>query len=101
VEAAHIVSHRYKGRDDIFNGIALCRFHHWAFDVGWFTIMDNFTIQASAQIRHVPAGFGKIEEYDFLLALTNKNHEMRFPDRSEIRPHQNAIRWHRQNIFHQ
>ncbi len=37
VEAAHIVPHRANGKDDILNGLALCRLHHWAFDAGWFT----------------------------------------------------------------
>ncbi|PYI95747.1 MAG: hypothetical protein DME98_15190 [Verrucomicrobia bacterium] len=44
VEAAHIVPHGSLGRDDLFNGIALCRFHHWAFDVGWFALLDNYKI---------------------------------------------------------
>lgn len=99
VEAAHIVPHRYKGRDDIFNGIALCRFHHWAFDVGWFTLLDDYKIETSPQISCLPLDCGKIEGYDFFQALTQKGLKLRFPDRHEIRPHQNAIRWHRQNIF--
>jgi putative restriction endonuclease len=101
VEAAHIVPNRWKGRDDIFNGIAMCRIHHWAFDVGWFTLLDDYKIQASPQLNHLPLDFGKIEGYDFFRALTNKSLGIRFPGRPEIRPHQNAIRWHRQNIFHQ
>ena len=99
VEAAHIVPNSRKGRDDIFNGIALCGIHHWAFDVGWFTLLDNYKIQASPQLSHLPSEFGKIEKYDFFLALTKKNIGIRLPGRHEIRPHQNALRWHRQNIF--
>jgi hypothetical protein len=99
VEAAHIVPHRYKGRDDIFNGIALCRFHHWAFDVGWFTLLDDYKIETSPQISCLPLDCGKIEGYDFFQALTKTGLELRFPDKHEIRPHQNAIRWHRQNVF--
>ena len=38
VEAAHIVPHRMNGKDDIWNAMALCHLHHWAFDVGWFTL---------------------------------------------------------------
>ena len=49
VEAAHIVPHSSKGRDDIWNGVALCRLHHWAFDVGWFTLRNDFTIQVSSK----------------------------------------------------
>ncbi len=99
VEAAHIVPHRYKGRDDIFNGIALCRFHHWAFDAGWFTLQDDCKIQTSPLISRLPFDCGKIEGYDFFQALTKTGLKLRFPDRLEVRPHQNAIRWHRQNVF--
>lgn len=101
VEAAHIVPHRRKGRDDIFNGIALCRIHHWAFDVGWFTLLDNYRIQASSQLSRLPLDFGKIDEYDFFHALAKRNLGIYLPGRLEIRPHRNAIRWHRENIFYQ
>jgi hypothetical protein len=101
VEAAHIVPNRYKGRDDIFNGIAFCRIHHWAFDVGWFTLLDDYKIQTSSQLSHLPMDFGKVQGYDFLRAFVNKSKEISLPGSHEIRPHQNAIRWHRQNIFHQ
>jgi hypothetical protein len=101
VEAAHIVPNRYKGRDDIFNGIALCRIHHWAFDVGWFTLLDDYKIQTSPQLSNLPLDLGKVEGYDFLRAFANRSKEIRLPSSREIRPHQNAIRWHRQNIFHQ
>ncbi len=53
VEAAHIVPHRAKGRDDIFNGIAMCHLHHWAFDVGWFTLRDDYKIQISSHPRGI------------------------------------------------
>ncbi|HMD53554.1 MAG TPA: HNH endonuclease, partial [Phycisphaerae bacterium] len=76
VEAAHIVPHRCKGRDDIFNGIALCRIHHWAFDIGWFTLLDDYRIQASPQLSHLPMDFGKVEGYDFLRAFANKSEEI-------------------------
>ena len=32
IEAAHVIPRALKGSDDIRNGIALCRLHHWAFD---------------------------------------------------------------------
>jgi hypothetical protein len=101
VEAAHIVPHRFKGRDDIFNGIALCHIHHWAFDVGWFTLLDDYKIQTSPQLSRLPTDFGSVEGYDFLRTLAKKGKEASLPCSREIRPHQNAVRWHRQNIFHQ
>jgi len=69
VEAAHIVPYSSNGKDDIWNGLALCRLHHWAFDVGWFTLKDDFKILTSQQIQNLPADFGKIGGYDFIRLL--------------------------------
>jgi|APHM01.1.fsa_nt_gi Predicted restriction endonuclease len=44
VEAAHIYPKSEDGSDDIRNGIALCKLHHWAFDCGWISVSDNYTI---------------------------------------------------------
>ncbi len=101
VEAAHIVPHRSLGRDDIFNGIAMCHLHHWAFDVGWFTLLDDYKIQTSSRIDSLPSDFGIIGDYEFVRALVGKSARIFLPKRDEIRPHRNAIRWHRQNIFYQ
>ena len=100
VEAAHIVPHSSMGRDDIWNGIALCHLHHWAFDVGWFTLQDNYLIQSSPQIHSLPSDFGKLGDYEFFNALANNNTRILLPNRNEIYPHLNAVRWHRQNVFH-
>jgi len=34
VDAAHVHWHSLHGPDDVENGIALCKLHHWAFDKG-------------------------------------------------------------------
>ncbi len=99
VEAAHIVPRSSNGKDDILNGIALCHLHHWAFDVGWFTLEDNFTIRASKRINELPADFGNLWDYNFMEQLSNENLLIFLPEKKEIHPHPNAIRWHRTNIF--
>jgi hypothetical protein len=101
VEAAHIVPHRSFGRDDIWNGLSLCHLHHWAFDVGWFTLRGDFTIEVSLQVHSLREDFGRFGDYEFIRALLKKNNRIFLPDRSETYPHPNAINWHRQNIFHQ
>jgi len=100
VEAAHIVPHSSMGKEDILNGLALCRLHHWAFDVGWLTLQDNLTIQVSVQVNSLQSDFGRMGDYDFIRILSNKTSKMLLPEREEIYPHQNAIRWHRENKFY-
>jgi hypothetical protein len=100
VEAAHIVPYSSNGKDDIWNGLALCRLHHWAFDVGWFTLKDDFKILTSQQIQNLPADFGKIGGYDFIRQLSRESLTVLLPKRKEIHPHQTAMRWHRENVFH-
>lgn len=100
VEAAHIVPHSSKGKDDIWNGLALCRLHHWAFDVGWFTLQNDFTIQVSSQLNSLPADFGRIGEFDFIRIFSSKKFKMLLPKQKGIYPHQNALTWHRENKFY-
>jgi HNH endonuclease len=73
VEAAHIVPHGSLGRDDLFNGIALCRFHHWAFDVGWFAVLDNYKIRVSSKLSRLPSNFGRVGDYELIRALTKSS----------------------------
>jgi putative restriction endonuclease len=101
VEAAHIVPHSFMGRDDIWNGLALCHLHHWAFDVGWFSLRDDYTISVSSKIHSLPSDYGRIGNYEFIRAISSKSIKILLPRKSELYPHQDAIRWHRQNIFHQ
>lgn len=100
VEAAHIVPHSKKGKDDIWNGLALCHLHHWAFDYGWFTLLDNYKVLFSPLINFLPTDFGKVGKYE-LLNSTNNNSIIALPSREESYPHKNAMNWHRQNIFNQ
>ena len=99
VEAAHIVPHSENGKDDLLNGVALCRLHHWAFDAGWFTLEDDFTIRVSSRINSLPSEYGKMNDYDFIRPYANQKSKLILPTKAEIYPHQSAISWHRQNKF--
>ena len=99
VEAAHIVPHRYYGKDDIWNGLALCHLHHWAFDVGWFTLREDFTVEVSQKIHDLPANQGCIGDYEILKGSLKSDSTIILPKRATIYPHVNAIIWHRQHIF--
>jgi hypothetical protein len=99
VEAAHIVPHSEMGKDDILNGISLCRFHHWAFDVGWFTLLDDYSVKVSSRLTTLPKDYGKIGSFDFMKVLADSNSKILLPASKEIFPHHNSIKWHRQKFF--
>jgi hypothetical protein len=101
VEAAHIVPHGSFGRDDLFNRIALCRFHHWAFDVGWFALRDDYKVQISSKISQLPSDFGRVGDYEFVRSLTKNGARVGLPRKHDTYPHINSIRWHRQFVFYQ
>ena len=100
VEAAHIVPHSAFGKDDIWNGIALCRFHHWAFDVGWFTLSEDYKIEISSKIDTLPPDFGRSGEYEMVRTLSRKNSQIFLPQLGNICPHKYSIIWHREHIFY-
>jgi hypothetical protein len=99
VEAAHIVPNRFYGKDDIWNGIALCHFHHWSFDVGWFTLRNDFTIEVNDRIEKIPREHGYMGNFDILRQSLKPNKSIVLPKKNSIFPHENAISWHRNNIF--
>jgi predicted restriction endonuclease len=99
VEAAHIVPHGSFGRDDLFNGIALCRFHHWAFDVGWFAVLDNYKICVSSKLSHLPCDFGRVGGRELIHSLARRGTEIHLPGKRQLSPHANSLRWHRQFVF--
>ena len=101
VEAAHIVPHSSNGKDDIWNGIALCRIHHWAFDVGWFTLTDDWRLLTSPEIQSVPDTFGMVNNYDYLRSTLSHNRPILLPSQPSLYPHQNSIVWHRKHIFYE
>lgn len=100
VEAAHIVPNSLKGKDDLWNGVALCHLHHWAFDVGWFTLLDDYKIQLSSKAKNLPNNFGRMGKYEIIHSILSQERPILLPDRTEIYPHKNSIQWHRENIFH-
>lgn len=100
VEAAHIVPHCSNGKDDIWNGLALCHLHHWAFDVGWFALENDFTIRVSRGSQLLPHDYGRMGDYDFIRIFSIKNSKAFLPAREENYPHHNSIAWHRENRFH-
>jgi putative restriction endonuclease len=84
-EAAHIYPKGRGGSDDLRNGLTLCKLHHWAFDVGWFSIADDheLLVRDARQRR----GFEEFSRLD--------GQPLRLPERRECRPHPKFLRAHR------
>lgn len=84
VEAAHIHPKREGGPDDVRNGVALCKLHHWAFDNGWLALTDDRDILvAEAPDRNGYHEFKQLE-----------GKEMRSPEGPE--PHPKFLEAHRE-----
>lgn len=99
VEAAHIIPHSYNGKDDIWNGLSLCRIHHWAFDVGWYSLDQELRIIASEHIHQLPDDMGKAWNYDLVRFSDGKETVVQLPKKRELWPDLRAVQWHRENVF--
>lgn len=93
VEAAHIHQFAQSKNDDITNGMALCRNHHWAFDQGLWSIDTSFEIVVAC---------GKFAEQapnqTGLLSYQSKHLDFSWLQ-PEHRPSQKSLDWHRRHKF--
>jgi hypothetical protein len=86
VESAHINPKGLDGSDDLRNGICLCVMHHWAFDCGWISIADDYTILVRDDL---PTS----KEYSFIRDYAGS--KIQPPQRVEFAPHPLFLRAHR------
>ncbi len=86
VEAAHIYPKQRGGSDNVRNGVALCKLHHWAFDTGWFSLSDDHEIL----VKEVPERNGY---YEFKQLEGDQIH---LPDEEQAKPHPMYLEEHRQ-----
>lgn len=92
LEAAHIMWHSHGGPDKINNGLALCGFHHKAFDRGaWRVEESDYSIHVSSELN------GSSQAMDLLLNFEGKN--LRLPRKSALHPDSEFIQWHRREVF--
>jgi hypothetical protein len=89
VQAAHIIDRAKGGDDDLRNGIALCRRHHWIFD------HDGFTIDSNWKIVCDPAAVGP----SIFKAMPPPGQLIRLPSGSTTWPAPAALDWHRKKTF--
>jgi putative restriction endonuclease len=88
VQAAHIKPVADSGPDSVRNGLALCGTIHWMFDRGLLSLDDDLTILMAAD--RVP---------DTVKRLINPERKLLLPGRSEFRPHQQFLQFHRAAVF--
>ncbi len=90
-QAAHIVPKNKNGTDDPRNGLTLCRAHHWAFDVGLFTLTTDYTVQISPVVQRAD-----IRKLDMQALEGQHIHQ---PQREVILPHPTALEWHQHHVY--
>ncbi len=63
VESCHIYPKKENGKDDMRNGLTLCKLHHWAFENGLFSIKDDYSIVIEERIRN-DASYDEITRFE-------------------------------------
>lgn len=86
VEAAHIYPKQEGGADDVRNGIALCKLHHWAFDTGWLAISDEYEILVKDASER--DGYYQFKQ--------REGDTLHLPDNDEAKPHPMFLEHHRE-----
>jgi putative restriction endonuclease len=89
IDAVHIHWHSLKGPDDVENGIALCKLHHWAFDKGILGINDEARICIASVFSAQQDGGLPLE------SLVNRN--LAVQPRKAIA--KRFLDWHRNNVY--
>ena len=89
--AAHIIPKHKNGTDDPRNGISLCRTHHWAFDEGIFGLSDSYEILLSPAVR--ASNHRRFPLFEMDGQIVN------LPNNEYLRPHLDAVKWHRENTL--
>ena len=92
-EAAHIIPFSESYNDDVRNGISLCQLHHWTFDKGLISLDRNYEVIVSElMLERGPTEW---------LLTTLRGKPILLPDHNEFYPAQEALAWHREEIFRQ
>lgn len=86
VQSAHIFPKGRDGRDDARNGLCLCRRHHWAMDVGWISIDDDYKILVRQDLPDH-------EDYSFIRRYEGE--KIHLPALAEAAPDVMYLREHR------
>lgn len=86
LQAAHIHPRSHEGLYTPSNGILMNRDMHWAFDVGCFTINDDYTIRVHPEV-----------ESDYLKSFNGQ--DIFIPEQEFFRPLLENLHYHQNNIY--
>ncbi|MEK4228186.1 HNH endonuclease [Solibacillus sp. FSL H8-0538] len=86
LETAHIRPKSHGGSYIPNNGIPLSRDIHWAFDKGFFTLSDEFTIMVHEKV-----------ENEYLTSLNGV--KIKTPENDFFKPDKSNIKYHRENVY--
>lgn len=90
-DAAHIIPFHISYKDDIRNGISLCKLHHWAFDEGLISVNERYKVRVSKIISE--------EGPEEQMFRNLRNRKILLPQDRILYPAQEALVWHRENRF--
>lgn len=91
VDAAHIIPFSESYDDGIGNGLALCKLHHWAFDVGLISLTDRYRLLISNAFEE--------RGHTGLLLRNLETKPILLPPQKPFYPSLYAVRWHRSHRF--
>ena len=90
-EAAHIIPFHISQSNDVRNGVSLCKLHHWAFDTGLISLNTTYRVVVSRLI---------VEQGPMEWRLTKlRGKSILLPEHDQLYPAQDALDWHREEVF--
>jgi hypothetical protein len=87
LQAAHIIPKELGGSDNPTNGIPLTGDIHWAFDRGFFTILDDYTVKVHPEVT----------QNELLKNIDRR--KIFLPDHPQFYPSKDALEYHREYIY--
>ncbi len=94
LEAAHIMWHSHGGPDEVPNSLALCTFHHKAFDRGVIGLepeSGEYRVLVSNELSGQSPAFREV--------LDLRHRSLRPPQEEEFQPEGEYVDWHRRQVF--
>ena len=92
-DATHIIPFHISQNDDVRNGISFCKLHHWAFDKGLISMSGAYKVIVSLLMSdRRPTEWMLTELRDKSILL---------PEHNQLYPAQDALEWHRKEVFRQ